>query len=97
MEKLQTAIARAREKRSGDAPGPTAETPAERPVRNPQTAGKGRDNGNVYYAWPAWIPRIGVSVLQFPASIFQISLKNYEAYDAARLPFVIDAIASFRS
>lgn len=58
--------------------------------------GKGKDSGNTYYAWPSWVPKIGVSILQFPESIFQVSLKDYEAYDSARLPFVVDVVAFFR-
>ena len=31
-----------------------------------------------------------------PASVFEVSLKDYEAYDSARLPFVVDVTAFFR-
>lgn len=58
--------------------------------------GKGRAGGNVYYEWPTWIPKIGVTVTQFPESIFQVTLNDYEAYDSARLPFVVDVTAFFR-
>lgn len=58
--------------------------------------GKGKASGNTYYAWPAWVPKIGVSVLTFPESIFQVPLSNYEAYDSARLPFTVDVSAFFR-
>ena len=58
--------------------------------------GRGKDAGNTYYNWPSWVPVIGVSVTQFPESIFQVSLDNYEAYDSARLPFVVDVTAFFR-
>lgn len=58
--------------------------------------GKGKDAGNVYYAWPSWVPRLGVSVIQFPESIFQVQLEDYDAYDQARLPFVVDVTAFFR-
>ena len=58
--------------------------------------GRGRDAGNTYYAIPAFIPVFGVTVTQFPESIFDISLKNYEAYDTGRLPFVVDVKAFFR-
>lgn len=58
--------------------------------------GRGKDAGNTYYQWPTWIPIIGVSVTRFPESIFQVNLQNYEAYDSARLPFVVDVSAFFR-
>ena len=58
--------------------------------------GKGQDHGNVYYAWPSWIPRFGVKVIQLPVSVFDVNLKGYEAYDKGRLPFVVDVIAFFR-
>lgn len=58
--------------------------------------GRGKEAGNVYYAWPAWLPVIGVTVIEFPESIFQINLVNYEAYDVARLPFMVDVSAFFR-
>lgn len=58
--------------------------------------GRGKPAGNTYYAWPAWIPVIGVTVTQFQESIFPISLNDYEAYDSARLPFMIDVTAFFR-
>lgn len=58
--------------------------------------GKGSDAGNTYYAWPVWIPRIGVVVSEFPESVFDISLVHYDAYDVGRLPFVVDIRAFFR-
>lgn len=58
--------------------------------------GRGRDAGNTYYAIPAFIPFFGVTVTSFPESIFDISLRDYEAYDTGRLPFVVDIKAFFR-
>lgn len=58
--------------------------------------GRGKAKGNTYYEWPTWVPFIGVSVTTFPESIFQVSLTNYEAYDTARLPFIVDITAFFR-
>lgn len=58
--------------------------------------GRGQPGGNTYYAWPSWMPLIGISVTQFPESIFQVSLQNYVAYDKARVPFVVDVTAFFR-
>lgn len=65
--------------------------------RNKTTSyGKGRDTGNVYYAWPAFLPLIGVTVTHFPESVFDITLTGYDAYDAGRLPFLVDVMAFFR-
>lgn len=58
--------------------------------------GRGKASGNTYYAWPTWVPKIGVSIIEFPESIFQINLDSYEAYDQARLPFMVDVSAFFR-
>lgn len=58
--------------------------------------GKGRASGNVYYHWPSHIPLLGVTVTEFPESIFQINLSDYEAYDKSRLPFIVDVAAFFR-
>lgn len=58
--------------------------------------GRGKEAGNVYYKFPDWIPFIGIVVTQFQESIFQINLKNYDAYDSARLPFMIDVSAFFK-
>lgn len=58
--------------------------------------GRGKPAGNSYYQWPAWIPIIGVTVTKFPESIFQVNLSEYDAYDSARLPFVVDVSAFFR-
>jgi len=58
--------------------------------------GRGREAGNTYYSFPAFLPIIGVTVSQFPESVFDINLKDYEAYDQGRLPFVVDVRAFFR-
>lgn len=58
--------------------------------------GKGQAAGNTYYAWPAFLPIIGVSVLRFPESVFEIRLDGYEAYDSRRLPFEVDVVGFFR-
>lgn len=58
--------------------------------------GTGKDAGNVYYDWPSWIPGIGVAVIKLPVSNFDLSLKDYEAYDKDRVPFVVDVTAFFR-
>ncbi len=58
--------------------------------------GTGLDGGNVYYRWPSWIPKIGVTVIELPVSNFDLSLDSYEAYDADRVPFMVDITAFFR-
>jgi hypothetical protein len=37
--------------------------------------------GNTYYAWPAWIPRVGIGIIKSPASLFNVQLDEYAAYD----------------
>ena len=63
-----------------------------------QTVSYGKDqvDGNTYYEWPAWIPVIGIQVIKLPVSVFSLRLKDYEAYDNGRLPFVLDLEAFFR-
>jgi flotillin len=58
--------------------------------------GKDQPAGNVYYAWPHWMPLIGVQVSRLPMSVFSIRLDNYAAYDKGRVPFLIDILAFFR-
>lgn len=58
--------------------------------------GRGRDAGNTYYEFPAFLPFIGVTVTQFPESVFDLNLKDYDAYDVDRLPFLVDVRAFFR-
>lgn len=52
--------------------------------------------GNVYYKWPAWLPRFGVTVIELPVSNFSIDLNDYEAYDTDRVPFIVDVTSFFR-
>lgn len=58
--------------------------------------GPSQSAGNTYYEVPAFVPKFGVVVSQFPESVFDIGLKDYEAYDKGRLPFVVDIRAFFR-
>lgn len=58
--------------------------------------GASKPAGNVYYEIPSWVPKFGVVVSQFPESVFDIGLKDYEAYDIGRLPFVVDVRAFFK-
>lgn len=50
---------------------------------------------NVYYAFPSWLPIIGVIVRELPVSNFDIDLHEYSAYDKDRVPFLVDAKAFF--
>ena len=38
--------------------------------------GKDTGNGNVYYAFPSWLPVIGVSTIVLPVSVFSIKIDN---------------------
>lgn len=58
--------------------------------------GKDKPDGNVYYEYPSWIPFVGLSKTTLPTSNFDITLKNYAAYDQDRLPFLVDVMAFFR-
>lgn len=58
--------------------------------------GRGKEAGNTYYEIPASIPVFGVTVTQFPESVFDLNLKDYDAYDVDRLPFLVDVRAFFR-
>ena len=64
--------------------------------KNTVSYGKDQESGNTYYAWPAWIPIIGISTIRLPVSVFSLRLRDYEAYDNGRLPFVLDLEAFFR-
>ena len=52
--------------------------------------------GNVYYAFPSWIPVLGVTVTVLDTGIFSRALDNYDAYDRDRLPFMVDVQTFFR-
>ncbi len=58
--------------------------------------GKGQEAGNVYYAFPSWIPIIGISRIVLPVSNFDISLDAYEAFDQNKVPFRVDVVGFFR-
>lgn len=64
--------------------------------RGNQTVSYGtKKSSNVYYEWPGWLPKLGVTVRVLPVSNFDIELKRYEAYDRDRVPFVVDVKAFF--
>ena len=52
--------------------------------------------GNAYYSFPSWIPVLGVNVTVLDTGIFDRDLKDYEAYDKDRLPFMVDVKTFFR-
>lgn len=65
-------------------------------ARRTVSYGKDQSTGNVYYAWPSWVPVIGVKITKLPVSVFNVKLDSYAAYDKGRVPFVIDIMAFFR-
>lgn len=65
-------------------------------ARATRSYGKDTTNGNVYYEWPHWFPVVGVTRIVMPVSVFDLTLKAYEAYDVGRVPFVVDIVAFFR-
>jgi flotillin len=75
---------------------PTNRVPIVQSAKQTTAYGKDKPAGNSYFEWPAFLPFIGVSVTTFPESIFQVTLKDYPAYDAARLPFEVDVAAFFK-
>ncbi|MEO5614565.1 MAG: hypothetical protein ABIR04_06535, partial [Cypionkella sp.] len=67
------------------------------PGRGTTPYGTNLDAGNVYCAWPSWIPRFGVNVIQLPVSNFDLTLEDYEAYDTDRVPFMMHVASFFRN
>lgn len=57
--------------------------------------GADKGSGNVYWKWPSWVPRLGVTVIELPVSNFDLPLVGYEAYDKNRVPFVVDVVSFF--
>lgn len=62
--------------------------------KNTVSYGVGKES-NVYYAFPKWMPVIGVEVRSLPVSNFDVELIAYSAYDKDRVPFVVDIKAFF--
>lgn len=75
---------------------PTNEVHIIQSAKGTKAYGRGLDNGNVYYLFPIWIPRLGITVIELPTSIFDIELEAYDAYDKGRLPFTVDVKAFFK-
>jgi flotillin len=59
------------------------------------TYGNKSESGNAYWLWPEWIPQFGLTKIALPLSIFDLDLKNYEAYDEDKVPFMVDVKAFF--
>lgn len=64
--------------------------------KSTKSYGVGRPQGNVYYKFPMWVPKLGVEVRELPVTNFEISLDEYSAYDQDRVPFVVDVMAFMR-
>lgn len=75
---------------------PTNEVHIIQSTRKTMSYGKDSTNGNVYYQYPAWVPKLGVNKTVLPVSVFKLELESYDAYDKDRLPFEIDLVAFFR-
>jgi flotillin len=75
---------------------PTNEVHIVQSSKKTTSYGKGMEHGNTYYAWPSWIPVIGITTSRFTLAVFAIDLNSYEAYDSGRLPFMVDIKAFFR-
>lgn len=75
---------------------PTNEVHVVQSKKSTISYGRGRESGNVYYRWPSWIPIIGITVSEFPESIFSVDLAEYKAYDQDRIPFLVHVIGFFR-
>ncbi len=58
--------------------------------------GADKEGGNTYYAWPSFLPKLGMTAVVLPVSVFDVNLHAYEAYDKERVPFVVDITAFFR-
>lgn len=58
--------------------------------------GKDRPAWNSYYAIPSFIPIFWVTVQVMPWTIFDITIKNYDAFDSGRVPFMVDIAGFFR-
>ena len=75
---------------------PTNEVHIVQAGKNSVSYGSGLPAGNSYYEWPSSLPKIGVIVSSYPVSVFDLNLKDYDAYDVDRLEFLVDIRAFFR-
>ncbi len=56
---------------------------------DPEVAGT-TEPQTVYYEWPAWIPRIGVTVRRMPMTIIEVPIKHYKTFAKGNARFVAD-------
>lgn len=75
---------------------PTNEVHIVQSGKKTTSYGKDLADGNTYYAFWSWLPKIGVLVVKLPVSVFDSDLIGYDAYDKGRVPFVLDVKAFFR-
>lgn len=75
---------------------PTNEVHIVQQAKATVSYGKDKDAGNVYYKWPEWFPRIGMTRRILPTTMFSVRLNDYEAYDKDRTPFRIEVEAFFQ-
>lgn len=57
---------------------------------------KWQEWGNTYFNWPSWFPIVGIKRIILPATIFDITIDNYEAFDNGRVPFKVNVKWFFR-
>jgi len=74
---------------------PTNEVHIVQSKSNSTPYGKWQEAGNVYLAWPAWVPMFWIEVQKLPLSIFDLQLNGYKAYDVGKVPFQVDITAFF--
>ncbi len=58
--------------------------------------GSKQEAGNVYYAFPSYLPIVGLSRIILPVNNFNLDLNNYQAYDKDRVPLGLHVTAFFR-
>lgn len=74
---------------------PTNEVHVVQTAKQTTMYGKGYE-GNAYYFWPKWIPKLGMTRIVLPLTVFDLDLSSYDAYDKERVPFLVDVKAFFR-
>lgn len=58
--------------------------------------GHNMPGGNVYFKVPSFVPYFGITVAVMPTAIFSVAVNKYDAYDKARVPFLIDVMSFFQ-
>ena len=75
---------------------PTNEMHIVQRANSTTTYGKDQQGGNSYFNWYSWLPIIGIKRIILPATIFDITIDNYEAFDNGRVPFKVNVKGFFR-